>query len=86
MRNRVAALWVPCILSARKPIGGIAAQRDEIRNLSWLDPVALANLGGANPCHLARLYRLKNGRSFGRELEGIPVTGGYNGASLLARY
>src|SRR5262245_42150951 len=54
-------------------VRGIAAQRNEIRNLRRLHPIALAHLRRTDPRHLTRLDRLKNGGPCGGQLIGITV-------------
>ena len=58
-------------------VGGIAAQRDEVRHLRGLDAVALANLGRPDPRELGdALHRLEHGRQLADELERVAVGGG----------
>ena len=77
-RRIVRRLLRPDARRAREPVGGIAAQRDEVRHLLGLDAVALAHLGRADARELAETPRTGCRivvRGLG-ELEEVAVGGG----------
>jgi len=57
----------------RQLIGGIAAQRDEIRNLPGIDAIPRANLGWIDARHLAGAYGIEDGGAIRGKLERIAV-------------
>ena len=64
----------PHAARTRDPVGGVAAERDEVGHLRGLDAVALAHLVRADPRErAAAALRLEHRRPVADELEGVTV-------------
>ena len=72
----LAAVFGPTPGAPGDPVGGVAAQRDEVRHLLRVDAVALAHLGRPDPRKAAPAHRLEDGHAVADELEGVAVRGG----------
>ena len=73
MRSRAAAPFGPTPACARQPVGRIAAQCDEVGDLSGIDAVALAHLLRSNARHLTGADRVQDSRRSRRQLKGIAI-------------
>lgn len=58
---------------ARKLVGGVASQRDEIRHLTGIDAVPLVHLSWSDPGHFAGTHRMEDGGQLRGELERIAI-------------
>jgi len=74
-RNAAAvssAFW-PNSCGPRQLVGRVAAKRNEVRNLLWIDAVALPDLFGPDAGHFAGPYRVQDLCAVRGKLERIPI-------------
>jgi hypothetical protein len=75
------ALWADTG-GAGQFVRGVAAERNEVRNLLWVNAISLANLVGPDTRNFAAPRRIQDGCGRRGQLKGIPIAAcDYRGAA-----